>query len=101
MTNVHQYWVYLMSNWTRTVLYIGVTNDLYRRYVEHKTGEIKGFTQKYKCHYLVYYEEYNSIDDAIAREKELKGWIREKKERLIAEMNPGKEDSAVKLGWCD
>ncbi|MBO5664858.1 MAG: GIY-YIG nuclease family protein, partial [Bacteroidaceae bacterium] len=51
MVNIHQYWVYIMSNKTRSVLYIGVTNDLYRRYIEHSQGEIKGFTQKYKCHH--------------------------------------------------
>ena len=99
MIKVYQYWVYIMSNKTRSVLYIGITNDLYRRYSEHKAGEISGFTKKYKCHFLVYYEEYNLVDDAIAREKELKGWRREKKDKLIITVNPQMEDLAERLGW--
>ena len=99
MTNIHQYWVYIMSNNTRSVLYIGVTNDLYRRYVEHKTGIIKGFTQKYKCHSLLYYEEFSQIEEAITREKELKGWTREKKEKLIKQSNPYLKDLAEMLKW--
>ncbi len=101
MINVHRYWVYIMSNRTRTVLYIGVTNDLYRRYVEHKTGVIEGFTKKYRCHYLVYYEEYKFIEDAIKREKELKGWNRTKKENLIVSVNPKKKDLAEEMEWFD
>ena len=101
MTNIHQYWVYIMSNKARSVLYIGVTNDLYRRYCEHRDGEITGFTQKYRCHSLVYYEEYNLAEDAIAREKEQKGWTRLKKERLIATMNPQMIDLAETLNWRD
>ena len=88
-----------MSNYTRTVLYIGVTNDMYRRYCEHKYGIIKGFTQKYKCNRLVYYEEYNNINDAIEREKELKGWKRVKKETLIANINPEKANLAKVFKW--
>ncbi len=99
MTNVHQYWVYIMSNKIRSVLYIGVTNDLYRRYSEHKSGSINGFTHKYKCCDLVYFEEYNLIDDAIAREKELKGWRREKKDKLIMTVNPEKKNLAEEMGW--
>ena len=101
MTNIHQYWVYMMSNRTRSVLYIGVTNDLYRRFNEHRNGMIAGFTHKYKCHYLVYFEEYNSVDDAIAREKELKGWRRDKKNRLIATINPQMFDLAESMGWIE
>ena len=55
MTNIHQYWVYILSNKTRSVLYVGVTNDLYRRYIEHRTESTEGFTKKYKCHYLLYF----------------------------------------------
>ena len=99
MFNIHQYWVYIMSNKNRTVLYIGVTNDLYRRYIEHKQEIIKGFTQKYKCHHLLYYEEFAGINEAIAREKVLKGWIRAKKDALIASINPDKLDLAESLGW--
>ena len=99
ITNVHQYWVYMMSNKTRSVLYIGITNDLYRRYNEHKAGTIKGFTQNYKCHYLVYFEEYQNVNEAIAREKQLKGWIRARKNALIATVNPENRDLAEDLGW--
>ena len=90
-----------MSNKNRSVLYIGVTNDLYRRCLEHRDGVIDGFTKKYKCHDLVYYEEYSLIEDAITREKELKGWKREKKDKLISTVNPLKLDLAEELGWID
>ena len=99
MVNIHQYWVYIMSNKLRTVLYIGITNDLYRRYLEHKQEVIKGFTQKYKCHDLLYYEEFADVDEAIAREKEIKAWRREKKDMLIAASNPSKKDLAEELEW--
>ena len=101
MVNIHQYWVYIMSNKTRSVLYTGVTNDLYRRYCEHRDGTINGFTQRYRCHSLLYYEEYNYVDDAINREKELKGWKREKKELLIRTVNPRMIDLADSLDWTD
>lgn len=99
MTNIHQYWVYILSNKTRSVLYIGITNDLYRRFLEHKHGATPGFTQKYRCHYLVYYEEFQYVEEAIAREKALKGWTREKKEMLIKASNPTMEDLAQSLQW--
>ena len=99
MTNIHQYWVYIMSNKVRSVLYIGVTNDLYRRYNEHRTGSVKGFTQKYRCCDLLYFEEYNNVDEAIAREKELKGWKRYKKEYLMASNNPEFVNMAEEFGW--
>ena len=99
MNNIHQYWVYILSNKTRSVLYIGVTNNLYKRFIEHKTGTIPGFTEKYKCHYLIYFEEYQDINEAIAREKELKGWTRNKKEELIRRNNPLLNDLAQNMGW--
>ena len=86
-----------MSNRNGNVLYIGVTNDLMRRVREHRSGEISGFTYTYRCFHLVYYEEFNDISLAIAREKQLKRWIREKKERLIASSNPDRIDLAA--GW--
>ena len=101
MTNVHQYWIYILSNSIRSVLYIGVTNDLYRRYMEHQQGLIDGFTKKYKCHSLLYYEEFNQIEEAIAREKQLKGWNRKKKEELIRCQNPFFKDLAEPMGWTD
>ncbi|MCF8357403.1 MAG: GIY-YIG nuclease family protein [Prolixibacteraceae bacterium] len=87
---MNTYYVYMMTNKNKTVLYIGVTNDLHRRVYEHTTGELKGFSHRYNCHYLVWFEEFNEIDQAIEREKELKKWRREKKEALIASKNPGR-----------
>ena len=86
------YWTYIMTNAYRNVSYIGITNDLNRRYREHKSGLIDGFTKKYRCQVLVYYEEYQQAIDAIAREKQLKGLLRKKKETLISQMNPQWED---------
>jgi putative endonuclease len=77
-----------MSNKMRTVLYTGVTNNLIRRYHEHRDGIVGGFTHKYRCRDLVYFEEYNIVNQAICREKEIKGWRREKKEELIKTKNP-------------
>ena len=85
---MNSYYVYIMTNKNKTVLYIGVTNDLKRRVYEHSNGLIKGYTQKYNCHYLLYFEEFNEIDQAIWREKEIKKWRREKKEALIVSKNP-------------
>jgi putative endonuclease len=85
------YFVYFLMNSTRRVLYIGVTNDLNRRVVEHyldSIGNRKTFTGRYNCYYLVHYEEFSLVHQAISREKELKGWRRSKKENLIAEQNP-------------
>ncbi len=70
-----------------SVIYIGVTNDLIRRVEEHKSGTVDGFSKKYKTNQLVYYEYFNQINDAIKREKELKGWRREKKLILIEKTN--------------
>ena len=86
------YYVYILSNQTNTVLYIGVTNDLHRRLYEHKSGQINGFTQKYHIHKLVYFEKYTEINYAIAREKQLKNWVRSKKNRLIETQNPSWND---------
>ena len=84
----HNYFVYFMTNTHKTTLYLGVTNDLERRVYEHETREYKGFTRKYNCHYLVYYEHFTFIEHAIDREKEIKKWRREKKDRLISAFNP-------------
>lgn len=69
-------------------LYIGITNDLIRRVSEHKEGKTPGFSKKYACTKLVYFENYKYIYEAIEREKKLKGWRRSKKELLIKAMNP-------------
>ncbi len=74
------------------VLYIGVTGDLTRRIFEHKQGIVEGFSKKYNCHSLVYYEKYSDIGQAIIREKQLKSWRREKKENLIKTLNPEWKD---------
>ena len=83
----HNYFVYIMTNKNKTVLYIGVTGDLPNRIFEHENGIILGFTKKYNCHYLVYYEHFQNINEAIDREKQLKKWRREKKEQLISTFN--------------
>ena len=82
------YYVYILTNKTDTVMYIGVTNDLRRRLYEHKNEQIEGFTKKYHVHKLVYFEEYSEANDAIAREKQLKGWVRTKKNRIVEAKNP-------------
>lgn len=79
----HNYFVYIMTNKNKTVLYIGLTGNLPNRVFEHENGLIDGFTKKYNCHYLIYFEHFQHIDDAISREKEIKKWRREKKEKLI------------------
>jgi putative endonuclease len=77
-----------MTNKNKTVLYIGVTSDLQKRVYEHEHSLIDGFTKKYNCYFLVYYEHFQQVEDAINREKQLKKWRREKKENLIKEINP-------------
>ena len=86
------YFVYILTNYTNKVLYTGMTNDLRRRIYEHKSGINKGFSFKYKTHKLVYYEQYNHPQEAIAREKQIKGWLRVKKIALIEGMNPDWKD---------
>ena len=86
------YYVYILTNKTRTTVYIGVTNDLATRLDQHQSAQIKSFTKKYRLTILVYYETFDDVRDAIAREKQLKGWRREKKNALIATMNPRWED---------
>ncbi len=86
-----EYFVYILASDSGT-LYIGVTNNLERRVSEHQQGLIKGFTSKYQCTKLVFYENFSDIKQAINREKVLKGWIRKKKEELIKTVNPGWKD---------
>lgn len=85
------YYVYILASESGT-LYIGVTNDLERRTFEHKAGMIDGFSKKYGCKKLVYFESTSRIEEAIKREKQLKKWRREKKENLIKTINPGWRD---------
>lgn len=91
------YYVYMMSSNSNKALYIGVTNDLVRRVREHKNGISGGFTLKYSCHKLVYYESFSDIEQAIGREKALKGWKRCRKETLIDTINPERRDLYVDI----
>jgi len=87
-----QYYVYILSNYSRTTLYCGVTNNLKRRVWEHKNDLVKGFSQKYQLHYLVYYEIFSDPENAIEREKQIKNYSRKKKEEIILKFNPKTED---------
>ncbi|NDW07751.1 GIY-YIG nuclease family protein [Jiella pacifica] len=92
-------YVYLMASQKNGTLYVGVTSDLSRRVYEHKTEATKGFTSRYGCKRLVWYEEHFDFRDAIAREKALKKWSRARKMALIETMNPGWEELYRGLGW--
>ena len=89
-----KYIVYIITNKNKTVLYIGVTNDIQRRLSQHyfdSQNAKKSFAGKYNCYYLLYYQVFDEPNSAILREKELKGWRREKKNKLITEFNPNWE----------
>ncbi|MGB2768181.1 MAG: GIY-YIG nuclease family protein [Candidatus Zixiibacteriota bacterium] len=88
---MRQYYVYIMTNKSRT-LYTGVTSNLMRRVYEHKNKLINGFTKKYNIDRLVYYEVTSAVTSAIAREKQIKGWLRRKKIALIESVNPQWKD---------
>ena len=88
-----KYYVYILASLTRTV-YVGVTNDLVRRVWEHKQKLIGGFTARYNVVRLVHYEETHDIRVAIAREKQIKGWVRDKKVALVESTNPAWKDLA-------
>lgn len=96
ISRLRSYFVYIMASKTGT-LYIGVTNDLRRRVLEHKMKLIKGFTEKYNVERLVYYDEFSDINQAIEAEKKLKGWTRQKKIDLIKTINPVAKDLAEDL----
>jgi putative endonuclease len=80
-------YVYILTNKNNTVLYVGVTSDLIKRIYEHKQDFVEGFTKKYKTHKLIYYEVFDDIVNAIAREKQIKGWGRDKKILMINNSN--------------
>lgn len=86
------YYIYIMTNKYDKVLYVGVTNDLVRRVYEHKNKFLKGFTSRYNVTKLIYFEDYEDINQAIDREKQIKGWLRRKKIELIEEFNPEYKD---------
>ena len=89
----HQYFVYIVCSNSGT-LYIGMTNSIYRRALQHKRGEVDGFAAKYRCTRLVYYEGFDDVTKAIDREKQLKRWVRRKKIALIESRNPHWADLA-------
>ncbi len=89
--------VYFMANKNNTVIYIGVTGNLLKRVYQHKTKTYKGFTSKYNCDKLVYFEEFMDINEAISREKQLKSGNRKRKEQLITTINPNWND--LSEGW--
>jgi len=93
---VNQYYVYIMTNKSRT-LYTGVTNDLERRVYEHKQKLVPGFTTKYNITRLVYFEVTQDVQAAIVREKQIKGWLRRRKIALIESVNPEWKD--LSIGW--
>jgi putative endonuclease len=93
-----EYYVYIMTNRSHT-LYTGVTNDLERRVHEHKMKLVGGFTARYNITKLVYFETTGDIESAIAREKQIKGWLRKKKIALIESVNPEWRD--LSLDWSD
>ena len=96
MSPTGQYWVYILASRLRR-LYVGVTNDLTRRMHEHKAGVGSAFASRYRIDRLVHHEEFGDVRDAIAREKEIKAWQREKKLGLIEEQNAGWVDLAARL----
>ena len=96
---MRQYYIYILTNYTKTTLYIGITNNIGNRVLQHRNEVNKGFTSKYKLKHLIYLEEYNDVYEAIEREKQLKKWNREWKDELINEFNPKWED--LSEGWYE
>jgi len=92
---MNQYFVYILTNKSNRVLYIGVTNNLERRMYEHKNKMINGFTKRYNLTKLVYFEETSDVRSAIEREKKLKNWHRDWKIKLVDDFNPGWKDLSV------
>ena len=98
---MRQYYVYIITNYRKTVLYTGVTNNLSKRLDEHAYADNKSFTGRYRVRYLLYAEQYISIHVAISREKEIKSWTRRKKVALIRTLNPEFKalDPVAIVGW--
>ena len=93
----YNFYIYILTNWNNKVMYVGMTNNLERRFYEHKNKLVDGFTKKYNINKLVYYEHTNDILTALAREKEIKRWRREKKNNLVVSINPEWKD--LSLEW--
>ncbi len=98
MSQQRNYYVYIMTNWDDSVIYIGVTSDLTRRLYQHKSKMLKGFTEKYNVNKLVYFEETTDVLSAITREKEIKKWRRDKKDELVSSINPKWRDLSEAWG---
>jgi putative endonuclease len=94
---VKTFYLYMMTNKSRVVLYTGITNSLEVRLWQHRNHSIDGFTKKYNVNRLVYYESFDDPRDAISREKEIKGWRRSKKNALIETLNPKWTDLSAML----
>ena len=92
-----EYYVYLVTNHNNKVMYVGMTNNLARRIYEHKNKLVDGFTKKYNISKLVYFEHTNDVLSAIAREKEIKKWRRDKKNKLVGATNPEWKDLSVDI----
>ena len=89
---MRNYYVYILTNKNNTTLYVGVTNNIYRRIAEHRSEKIEGFTKKYNLKKLVFMQEFKYLSEAIAGEKIIKGWTRKKKNELINANNPDWKD---------
>jgi len=98
MKKEYDYYVYIMASASGT-LYVGITKNIIHRSLQHKQGKTPGFTQKYKCSKLVYYEHFTDVYNAIDREKQIKRWNRTKKERLIKKQNPHWKDLSQDWGF--
>ena len=95
------YYVYIITTQNNKVMYVGMTNNLKRRIYEHKNKLVDGFTKKYNINKLVYYESSSQIDTILNREKEIKKWRREKKNKLVETLNPEWKDLAVELNMLE
>ena len=95
MRKKYTYYIYILTNQFNTVFYVGVTDNIIKRSFEHRVGLLEGFTKKYRVKKLVYLEEYNDINQAIAREKQLKNWHRDWKIALIKKINPNFIDLSI------
>jgi putative endonuclease len=97
MQKEYNFYVYILTNYPKTVLYVGFTNDIIRRIIEHKNDLGCKFTRKYKLKHLIYFEQCENVYRMMEREKEIKGWRREKKDNLIKSVNPNLNDLSDKL----
>ena len=97
MNEQGMYYVYILTNWNNKVMYVGMTNDLQKRIYQHKNKSIEGFTKKYNVNKLVFFESTENVLSAISREKQLKGWLRKKKNKLVESVNPEWSDLSFEL----